>query len=361
MGVGEQAQNDAAPGWDAITAEFERIYPGQQPKHWASALPSRVALGGNEVMDGCSCYLASSADGAMHWHFVTYGLSELYYKESPNAEVNGFGLEFTFRLKCEKGEAWPPMWPISLLGNLARHVYQSGNVFADGDHMSLNGPIALDRQTDIHAAIFTVDPDAGKIRTVHGWLTFIQVVGITLDELNATRKWDSGGMLDLMRRANGRLVTDLARPSLLSDSEMLTQIQEGIRRDGSSSSALRVDALNAQAIEGADGERSLRVTVRAGYVDMFQTLLRGRTMFGRPFCLYGKDVEIYFTPDSVFGWSGLKKGNFEVKLTGEQAEKLAETVRPLRGEYFFKELGLVVGVEPTEIRDDGGKVSKVVG
>lgn len=33
------------------------------------------------------------------WHFVTYGLSELYEKTSDNKEMSGFDMEFTFRLK----------------------------------------------------------------------------------------------------------------------------------------------------------------------------------------------------------------------------------------------------------------------
>ena len=63
-------------GWDAITATFEEIYPGQtEPKHYAALIKWR--FGGNDPLDGISIY-----DGGDYWHFVTYGLSEIYEKET---------------------------------------------------------------------------------------------------------------------------------------------------------------------------------------------------------------------------------------------------------------------------------------
>lgn len=63
------------PGWDAINAECDRIYPDQKdPKHYGTLIKWR--FGGNAPLDGISIY-----DGGDYWHFVTYGLSELYKKE----------------------------------------------------------------------------------------------------------------------------------------------------------------------------------------------------------------------------------------------------------------------------------------
>ena len=64
------------PGWDAIDEEAKRIYPGQDnPKHYAALIKWR--FGGPDPLDGISIF-----DGGDYWHFVTYGLSELYEKES---------------------------------------------------------------------------------------------------------------------------------------------------------------------------------------------------------------------------------------------------------------------------------------
>ena len=44
-----------ALGWDAITAEFERVYPDQtNPKHYGTLLKWR--FGGNDPLDGISIY-----------------------------------------------------------------------------------------------------------------------------------------------------------------------------------------------------------------------------------------------------------------------------------------------------------------
>ncbi|MFV2172583.1 suppressor of fused domain protein [Actinomadura sp. LOL_016] len=53
-------------------------------------------LGGPDPLDGISVY--PRADPVPHWHFVSYGMSELYEKTSSNADESGWGFEFTFRL-----------------------------------------------------------------------------------------------------------------------------------------------------------------------------------------------------------------------------------------------------------------------
>ena len=63
-------------GWDAITDEFERVYPGQtNPKHYGTII--KWILGGNDPLDGISVY-----DGGDFWHFVSYGLTEIYDKKT---------------------------------------------------------------------------------------------------------------------------------------------------------------------------------------------------------------------------------------------------------------------------------------
>lgn len=80
-----------AHGWDAIDREAKRIYPGQDnPKHYASLIKWR--FGGPDPLDGISVF-----DEGDYWHFVTYGLSELYSKESEDKEWSGYGMEFTFK------------------------------------------------------------------------------------------------------------------------------------------------------------------------------------------------------------------------------------------------------------------------
>ena len=70
----DEKKNDIinASGWDAITEACENIYPTQKnPKHYGTLINWK--FGGNDPLEGISIY-----DGGSFWHFVTYGLSELY-------------------------------------------------------------------------------------------------------------------------------------------------------------------------------------------------------------------------------------------------------------------------------------------
>ena len=51
-------------------------------------------------MDGVEIW--KSEHGIPHWHYVTYGFTELYEKKSEDPEVSGYGFELTFRLKRGK-------------------------------------------------------------------------------------------------------------------------------------------------------------------------------------------------------------------------------------------------------------------
>lgn len=89
----EQNEEIEAPGWDAIDKLCDKVYPNQKnPKHYGAMIKWR--LGGSDPLDGISVY-----DGGDYWHFITYGLSELYEKESEDKEWSGYGMEFTLKLK----------------------------------------------------------------------------------------------------------------------------------------------------------------------------------------------------------------------------------------------------------------------
>ena len=70
------------------------------PRHFGTLLSH--TLGGNDPLDGISVYWADAP--VPHWHYVTYGFSELYAKESSDADASGYGFELTFRLAAEAGE-----------------------------------------------------------------------------------------------------------------------------------------------------------------------------------------------------------------------------------------------------------------
>lgn len=112
-----------APGWDAITDALRRVYGNQEPKHWGNVIPA--FLGGKDPLHGISAY-RSDKGGAPHWHLVTFGLTELWGKESDDGSTSGYGFELTMRLACDDDEETPPNWVLNFLQILARYVFNPG-------------------------------------------------------------------------------------------------------------------------------------------------------------------------------------------------------------------------------------------
>ncbi|SKA47764.1 Suppressor of fused protein (SUFU) [Chitinophaga eiseniae] len=207
----QQFDEQDAVGWDCIDGAMEKLYPGQEPRHYAPGL--YYALGGDNPLDGISVY--ESRQQADHLHFVTYGFSELYYdEEAAGGEFSKFGFELTFRLK-KATETEDPNWACNLLQNIAKYVFSSGRWFEEFHFIPANGPIRLEYDTDITALAFIKDPELGTITTPHGQVTFLQMVGITTNEYESLMKNPTTAecelLLQRLHAENALLITDLDR------------------------------------------------------------------------------------------------------------------------------------------------------
>jgi hypothetical protein len=203
-------ENDPV-GWDFITKEFIKIYSDQIPKHNAPVLP--YILGGEDPLDGISVY--ESVKGIKHFHFVTYGFSELYYsEENVGEDFSKFGFELTFRLKMES-ENENINWACNFLQNIAKYVFKSGKWFDQFHHLSANGPIRIDCDTEITALALVLDPELGKMETPHGEVMFLQIVGLTTSEYAELKQSSKNNkveeLIEKLKKDNEFLVTDLSR------------------------------------------------------------------------------------------------------------------------------------------------------
>lgn len=201
------APSSTTTGWDAIDAALAALYGEIEPaRHWGTLI--RWRLGGSDPLDGVSAY--ARADGS-HWHYVSYGLSELYEKESDDPAVSGWGVELTFRLARPPQEQEPPIWPAVMMQNLARYVFRTGRVFRDGHWADVQGPITDATPTTCEGFVFVTDPELGTVRTPNGSVEFVQVVGITRPEVSRAA---AGGAEEIRNELLARsplLVTELAR------------------------------------------------------------------------------------------------------------------------------------------------------
>ena len=346
-----------APGWDAIDNALEAIYPKQEPIHYGTVI--KWALGGSDPLDGVSIYKNQSS--GWHWHYVSYGLTELYRKESDDPDTSGFGFELTFRLACRAQDKKPPIWPINFMQNLARYVFETRREFQSGHHIDCNGPIALEEKTDIRAVLFTLDPQLGEVNTPNGHVQFLQIVGITADELDASQEWDTNSLLEVLAQDNRLLITDLRRKSLLKDPKKEKIIQDRTEKEGSTCGVLSNDSSKWRVRESKEGQR-LELTLGAIMIPRLARLLRGRILLDREFWLQSPHGVAVFKPARRASWKVKADDELTLSITPELARQMQEVIEPRRGEYEWPALArFTLKVVPTNITDQEGNVIKVVG
>ena len=200
----------SAMGWDAITAEFERIYPDQtNPKHYGTLI--KWALGGKDPLDGISIY-----DGGDYWHFVTYGMTELYEKEEGNDGISGFGYEMTFKLKKdnytdEEGEL---KCICGILQAIARITFNNSEIFQPFEFLYTGQSTGIDayQKSNITGFICVPDTSVNTIDTPNGRVAFLTFIGMTDAELKTLDTVQS--VKDIYARLDSD-ITDYNRESLV--------------------------------------------------------------------------------------------------------------------------------------------------
>ncbi len=196
---------DEAPGWGAIDAALAALYPGIEPRH-VGYQPPRGFVGG--ALQGCSAY---PADG--HWHYVTYGLSELY-QPGPDAdpEWSGWGFELTLRVPRES-EDQPPSWPFAMVQELAKYVNKNQVLLEPGHRIDLRQPITGHPHlpdapaTGLTVYALTLDPQLGHISTPNGDVVFLQAVGVTAGEKARMLTSSTADVLSDLAENNPLLIT----------------------------------------------------------------------------------------------------------------------------------------------------------
>lgn len=191
-----------ASGWDAIDEACRRLYGDQIPRH--VGYPPGRAFG--SVLQGCSAY---RADG--HWHYVTYGLSNLFDDdEGDNDGFSGWGYELTWRVRDSRDKA--PGWPFTVLQRVAKWASDSGFLLHEGNILQLGIPVTGHPHTDGPATSFTggllaTDPELGEISTPNGRVRFLQFVAVEPESLAQAQEHGAAKVIDALRQEDALLVT----------------------------------------------------------------------------------------------------------------------------------------------------------
>lgn len=372
----EYEDDEESVGIDAIDEAVEKLYGEQEGFCFGTVIP--YSLGGNDPLDMVRIF-ESESGGIPHWHYITYGFTELYGKESDDEDISGFGFELTFRLK--KNEDEPPKWPISLLQNIARYVFKTGNVFAPGHHMNANGPIQLGYDTDITALAFVSDPELPELKTENGNVEFIELVGITDDEMEAVMCWDCRKLIDVFEEFIPLGITDLDRKSFMTDEKVQEAFKRGIEVDGSSTSYIYTDFIAVSMTRngntemyGSDvrdedfaecnAEGISTIYLGAAHVLRMVTMLRGRLLKDRAFMISGKCNSVIFKLGdecAVTLCDDSDEDDVLVILTREAIGEMTEKLQAKAGEYTLKSGNINFKILKTEITDADGNIVETIG
>lgn len=345
--------DDRAPGWEALDAVLDQHYDNAEPMHWGTVLPYN--LGGEDPLYGVSVY--ENRTQQPHLHYVTFGFSDLFENENEDSEWSGFGFELTFRL-TDTLQGEPPVWVVNFLQNLARYTFHSGNGFGPGHTIPLHSPICTDIETEICTVTFVEDPELGTVETPNGKVRFLQVIGLTEDELDATQCWNAARLAEMIQLENPLLITDVDRQSYLADEHFARAVRERTAREGASASVMSADEFRV-----IQDPATSEVTLVLGAIvaPSLGKRLRGRLPFGRDFQLVGEDGQISFQPGEEFEYS-ICDQHSEFVFNNEQIAIVAERMQEKAGEWKFDNPPMFrLVVEQTEITDNDGNVTDVVG
>ncbi|XP_053694981.1 suppressor of fused homolog [Sabethes cyaneus] len=244
-------------GLQKLIEQCLKIYPDQtNPLQVTTVL--KYWLGGQDPLDYISMYHnPGDPDQNIppHWHYISFGLSDLHGDGRVHRDtvvgaepLSGMGFELTFRLvkSLDNANERPPTWPANLLQSLAKYVFQSGNRLCVGDNIpwrrSLDG-----KTSQIQHMLIAEDCQMSRTETPFGWVDFLQIVGVTSEELEQASRWNGKGILNLLQKdpATGGpwLITDMARSKSVFElfPETLRQLNIDLEREGSDLAGVNAD------------------------------------------------------------------------------------------------------------------------
>ncbi len=321
MGRGGPARLSASPpvwrggrGGAAIQAHVEAA--DGPAVRWFHPGPSKKFTGPGPLQ-AVSLHRLGEPD---HWHLVTYGLTEPPADGSPDRDRSGWGFELTFRVAAA-GSDEPPLWAVEFLASLAAYVWSDRHPFAAGHIIDLRGPVRSGGSSALTAAVVVADPQLGALATPIGPVEFLQVVGLTADELELCRAWSAAGVVEMLSRSGNRLlVTDMDRGAILDDPQVADEIRDRARREGSELHELHVGSLRVRR-----RRRLGRVDVQMGAgaaAALGPALRRELLADGAAFCVVGDDRGLRFAVGPEPGWRVTDDG-VEATITEDGVEYVA--------------------------------------
>lgn len=211
-----------------IDAALSRLYAGQRPSRFEMKPDA-----GEKESPLAEVVVYRATVPVPHWHYVTYGLSELSAKTSSDSKLSGFGVEYSLRL-VDPSEK-PPLWPIKLLRFLAKQTWETRYPYDPGHSANLPRSVLENDRKGVEALAFYEDEQLRSIDTPTGRLAFVNVIPLMAGEYSLIGSWDADKVAAELRAVQRALLWQPGRKSLL-DGPRRKAILARVDAEGSSQS-----------------------------------------------------------------------------------------------------------------------------
>ena len=162
-------------------------------------------------MDGISIY-----DGGSYWHFVSFGQTEIYEKETETPDISGYGYELTFKLKKDEYEDEEAEIRniCGILQMIARLTFTKGEIFQPFEFLYTGQTTGIDakQKSNLTGFITVKDPTVETIDTPNGRVEFLELIGMTDAELKTLS--NVGSVMEIYKKL-GSDITDYHRQSIV--------------------------------------------------------------------------------------------------------------------------------------------------
>lgn len=207
----------SAPGWDALDAAMLSLYPqSPAPHQFTSQRP--YELDGPHPLPAITVFEAPATPKTeAYWHYLSYGLSELFEKSSEDLERSGMGFELSLALPRPtapiEGQDQPPAWGINLISALASYILGEGKGLDSGHCINLErgldgSPADPDKAS---ACLCLPDPKLSQIQSPFGRVVLLRLVGLCQREVEVVEGLELAAKVALMQEIEPQGLTSMQR------------------------------------------------------------------------------------------------------------------------------------------------------
>ena len=225
---------------------------------------------------------------APHWHYVTGGMTDpAKVEERAGRDSSGLGYELTFRLARAPEETAAPVWPVHALQELGWGILQTRMKLGAGHYIRRRNVITGGTPpTELQGYYLVPEPHLRPVASRSGSVAFLQLVGITEDELLRCESGEPDALEADLRARSPLGITDIDRTTPPPDPDDLIWMDTLQRAFGERCRDIVPDGVTGFSLSAALEDGKLECVVESpvpfGLNAQAEAALRGSSSRWRP-------------------------------------------------------------------------------